>query len=341
MSGSQMAETTLRHLLKAVDSYLSDPKLTDLHINGVGQGMAFLDRGRGMERVTLPYSFEDLEDIAIYAAAFTNQDIGPADPIVYTVLPDKHRIFIALPPATVDGTLSFSIRQPMEETPTPKQLIQWGVFSDPPTVLAENRKDSQALKERYRAGFRAPEQRCQFLEDAIAAGLNIVFCGKVGAGKTLVMRSFTHSIPSGWRIVTIEDTHELLKLPCDNVVHLLYSKGGQSASSHGAGELVEAALRMGMHGILMQELRDSSAGAYINILKSGHWGMTTCHADNPADAYTRIAGLVKEGDAGRHRDEADILEDLHRCIDVVAYCVKGSDGVRRVADILWEKGASE
>jgi len=341
MSGAQMAEITLRFMLKPLDPFLSDPKLTDLHINGVGAGMAFVDRGKGMEQITLPYSYTDLEDIAIYAAALTNQDIGPADPIVYTVLPDKHRVFIALAPATVDGTLSFSIRQPMDETPTPQQLEDWGVFNDPPAERVASRKGTPELRALYRTGLRNSSQRRSFLELAIAAGLNIVFCGKVGTGKTLVMRSFTHAIPSTWRVVTIEDTHELLNLPCGNVVHLLYSKGGQSAAKHGAGELVEAALRMGMDGILAQELRDSSAGAYVNILKSGHWGMTTCHADNPLDAYTRIAGLVKESEAGRHREESEILADLHRCIDVVAYCVRDPDGNRRVSEILWEKGTAE
>lgn len=339
MSDTENIEPTLRYMLRPLAPHLSDPKLTDLHINGVGEGMAFVDVGQGMRPVTLPYSHTDLEDIAILAAAYSGQDIGQADPIVYSVLPDKHRAFIARPPATPDGTLSFSIRQPKAETPTPADLQAGGVFDDPAPEFARQGKDNPELAALYRAGLNTPDSRRQFLELAIAAGLNVVFCGKVGTGKTHVMRSFTHAIPKRWRLVTIEDTRELINLPCPNVVHLLYSKGGQSASRHGAGELVEAAMRMGMDGVLIQELRDSSAAGYVSIIKSGHWAMTTTHADNPADAYVRIAGLVKEGEAGRHQDEADILATLHRCIDVVAYCVRDPNGKRRVADILWEKGA--
>ena len=69
MDNASAAETNLRWLLRPIDALLADPAMTDLYINGPGEGRCFIDRGHGMERLTLPYTFDDLEDIAINAAA--------------------------------------------------------------------------------------------------------------------------------------------------------------------------------------------------------------------------------------------------------------------------------
>ena len=179
-----------------------------------------------------------------------------------------------------------------------------------------------------------------FLELAVAARLNIVFSGTVGSGKTHNLRAFTHAIPRGWRLVTIEDMPELVGLPHENVVNLFYSKGGQSIANVRAEDLVEAALRMGMDGLLCQELRDEAAYAYLNVLESGHWGMTTTHADSAVQARDRIRGLIKKHPAGRHLSDADVMASLHRSIDVVVHCVR--DGDRRyVEQVLYDPELKE
>jgi hypothetical protein len=146
---------------------------------------------------------------------------------------------------------------------------------------------------------------------------------------------FTHAIPPGWRLVTIEDMPELTGLPHANVVNLFYSKGGQSVANTRAEDLVEAALRMGMDGLLNQELRDEAAYAYLNVLASGHWGMTTTHADSAGQARDRIRGLIKKHPAGRHLADADVMTALHRSIDVVVHCAR--DGERRyIEQVLYD-----
>src|SRR3954454_16810922 len=127
MSTANAAETNLRWLLRPLEPLLADPAMTDLHING--PGAAFVDRGAGMEQVLLPYTFGDLEDIAINAAALTRQDIAEDAPIVSTRFPDGHRVQIVRPPAVADGQFAFSIRQPKAESCTPDQLARSGVFA--------------------------------------------------------------------------------------------------------------------------------------------------------------------------------------------------------------------
>ena len=106
--------------------------------------------------------------------------------------------------------------------------------------------------------------------------------------------------------MTIEDMPELIGLPHPRG-DLFYSKGGQSVANTTAEDLVEAALRMGMDGLLNQELRDEAAYAYLYALESGHWGMTTTHADSAGQARDRIRGLIKKHPAGRHLNDADVM----------------------------------
>jgi len=328
MDMATAAEVNLRWLLRPIDSVLSDPAMTDLHING--PGAAWVDRGRGMEPVALPFSLRDLEDIAINAAALTRQDVAEHVPLVSTRFPDGHRVQIVRPPAVADGQFAFSIRQPKAESWTLAQLAAGGVFSDAVGRRRPAGRELGRLAALYQAG-----DWLAFLELAVAARLNIVFSGTVGSGKTHNLRAFTHAIPAGWRLVTIEDMPELIGLPHANVVSLFYSKGGQSTARVSAEDLVEAALRMGMDGILMQELRDEAAYAYLSALESGHWGMTTTHADSAGQVRDRIRGLVKKHEAGRALSDTDVMASLRRSIDVVVHCVR--DGPRRfIEQVLYE-----
>lgn len=336
MDMAAAAATNLRWLLLAAQDLLNDPNLTDLHINGPGEGNAYVSRGRGIERISLPFTFDDLDDIAINAAALTRQDVAEDVPLVSTRLPDGQRVQIARPPAVPEGTIAISIRKPKAQAGTPADLAASGVFSRASGIRRPRHREAQLIE--LHRGQRWED----FLSLAIPSGLNVVWSGKMGTGKTHNMRAFIHSVPTDWRIVTIEDLQELIGLPIHNVVHLLYSKGGQSVSKHNAEDLVAAALRMGMDGMLNQELRDEAALAYANVLDSGHWGMTTVHADTADDARDRIGRLIKSHPSGRHLDSADIRASLQRSIDVVVHCVRDPEtGHRYIEQVLYDPEARD
>ena len=52
------------------------------------------------------------------------------------------------------------------------------------------------------------------------AKFNVIFCGATGSGKTTALNVFSRHIPSEERIVTIEDTPELMLLQ-EHVVPLI------------------------------------------------------------------------------------------------------------------------
>lgn len=159
--------------------------------------------------------------------------------------------------------------------------------------------------------------------------------GATGSGKTTLSKALIKLIPDEERLLTIEDTRELI-VPHRNAVHLLYSKDGQGQAQVGAKHLLEAALRMRPDRILLQELRDGTAFFYLRNVNSGHPGsITTVHADSAALAFQQLSLLVKESEGGRDLSRADILDLLHMLVDVVVQCKK-VDGKFRVTEIHFE-----
>lgn len=313
---------------------LADAALTDLFINGPDR--AFVQRGRGKERIPFGCSLADLEDIAILAAAMNNGgDVADDTPLATGRLPGGERVQIAQYPAVEEGTLSLSVRKPKMVVPTPDGLDAAGTFSG---TMGRHRPVPHFRAELDRL-YAAREWRA-FLSAAVGHGLNVVWTGMVGTGKTHCQRAFTADVRQGSRIVTVQDTHELVGLPHDDVVNLFYAKGGQGVANTSAEACVEAALRMGMDYLLVQELRDQAAYGYLNVLESGHSGMTTVHADSAEDAFDRIRMLVKKHPQGQHLADQDVNASLYRSIDVVAHCVKEGDR-RRVAQVFYDPALKE
>lgn len=318
------AVAQLSHVLAPLSQWLDDPEVEEVCINQPGE--AYVWR-HGFARHDVAMNADDLEDIAILAGAMRRQDVGEAKPLLATELPGGHRMQVVLPPCAPYPTIA--IRKPSTFAPTLETLAGGGLFTATRGVRPGLTDADRQLVDLHKAG-----EWQAFLGAAVAARKNIVLCGATAAGKTTAAKALINSIPLDERLITIEDVPEWQSLPHPNRVALYYSKGKRSSTAIDAGDLVEAALRMRIGRLLMQELRDGAAFNFLRALKSGHPGaITTCHADHARGAFEAIGLMIKMHPEGGKMDDRDVQALLHELVHVVVHCQR--DGGQFSISEVW------
>jgi len=163
----------------------------------------------------------------------------------------------------------------------------------------------------------------------VRARLNLLVSGGTGSGKTTTLNALSAFIPSGERVVTIEDAAEL-RLRQPHVVRL----ESRPANLEGRGEvtirgLVRNALRMRPDRIVVGEVRGAEALDMLAAMTTGHGGsLSTVHAGSPEEAVRRLETLALM--AGVGLPHAAVREQVAGAIDVVVHQARERDGARRV-----------
>jgi type IV secretion system protein VirB11 len=330
---SKAGERTLRLLIEPMAAWLADPHTTDVIINEPGHVLVErrIDGGSAWAAHLVPeFDLDRLEAIATLAAAMTRQDVSDSRPLCATIFPDGERVQIVRSPAVDPGYLSLTIRRPSAWAPTIEGLASSGLFGA--AEFAGKREDPA---EAELLQLHGRKQWAAFFSAAVAHRKNIILCGATGSGKTTLAKALIGAIPLHERVLTIEDTPELV-VPHRNRTHLFYSKGDQGLSRVTAGDLLEACLRMRPDRVLLQELRDGSAFTYLRGVASGHPGsITTLHAESPYGAFDVMTLMVKQHEAGRHLSDADIHRLIFQLVDVVAHCDR-SNGRFRITEVYYD-----
>lgn len=307
------AARLLEHLLQPIAPWLGDPATEEVCINRPGE---LFVRQRGVFRAeAMALDYRDLEDIATLAGALRKQDVGPRHPLCATELPGGERLQICQPPAVPAGTLSMTIRKPGGSV-APLAAVTGRYHAERWNRWDRRRDAAQREEGELLALYDAGELQA-FLEKCVTSRLTILLCGATGSGKTTMSKTLIGAIPMSERLITIEDTLELV-IPHPNHVRLLYSKDNIGLSRVTAELLLQASLRMKPDRILLQELRDDAAWTYINEVVSGHPGsITTIHGRNPEQAFKRLFALVKGTPQGGQWDDRTLMGFLAAAVDVI------------------------
>ena len=311
-----------------IHDFLGSERVTEICINRPGE--IYLETREGWARVEVPtLTFERARQfcIAIVNESNTGQRITDADPMVSLTFPTGQRAQFVIPPACDPGKVSITIRLPSRHSRTLRQYEEDGFFS---RIIESSGHLSE--HDAHLAALRAERDYAGFFRQAVAYRKNIVVSGATGSGKTTFMKALVDHIPGDERLVTIEDARELF-LPQPNVVHLLYSKGGQSSSNITAKSCMEACLRMKPDRIVLAELRGDEAFYFIRNCASGHPGaITSCHAGSTAQTWDQLALMVKASPEGAGLEFATIKRLLMLTIDILVH-IKAHAGQRFISGI--------
>ena len=320
--------STLELTLRALRPWLSDPAITELCINQPGS--AFIETNDGWRREELPFAdFAWCRRLAKLVANYTRQRVDEESPLLSASLPSGERIQVVLPPATLPGSVAITIRRPSDRVWSLDELGAMGLFA--PTRLAVEGMDPE---EAELSVLLAQRDYTQFLKRAVRTHRNIVISGPTGSGKTTCIKALIQEIPAQERLITIEDTQELVLNQHPNHVRLFYSKDDQGLARVTPKQLLESCLRMKPDRILLAELRAEEAFDYLRNVNSGHPGsITSVHASSAELAFEQLTLLIKQSRAGAELSRTDIKNLLYTLVDVVIQF--GVENHRRTIREIW------
>jgi pilus assembly protein CpaF len=289
--------------LGPLEPLLWDDDVSDILVNGPNQ--VYVER-QGKLYLT-DVRFNDDQHLMLIIDRIVSQvgrRVDEASPMVDARLADGSRINAIIPPLALDGP-SLSIRRFGKKRYTVDDLIE------KETVTAD---------------------MVEFMQAIVKARLNVLVCGGTGSGKTTMLNCMSSFIPSDERIVTIEDSAELL-LQQPHVVRL----ETRPPNVEGKGEvtqreLVKNCLRMRPDRIIVGEVRGGEVFDMLQAMSTGHDGsIATVHANTPRDAIQRLEMMMLL--SGASIPQRAMRQQIASALNLVVHVSRLVDGTRKMMKI--------
>ncbi len=240
---------------------LYDPYIEDISCNGYRKPVYIFHRKYTNMRTNIAFNEDELDSFVINLAQKCGKHISIAEPMVDATLPDGSRVQITLGREVTDHGSTFTIRKFREEPVTPVDLIAWKTFSS---------------------------EQMAYLWLCIENKKSLIFAGGTASGKTTSMNAVSLFIPRRSKIVTIEDTRELM-LPHENWIPAVTRDAfhGEKGAID-MYDLLRAALRQRPEYIIVGEVRGREALTLFQAMATGHTTYSTLHADSVGGAIHRL-----------------------------------------------------
>jgi len=289
--------------LGPLEPLLQDPEISDIMVNGPGR--VYIEKHGKLHRTEVTFKDDEhLMTIIERIVSKVGRRVDESTPLVDARLPDGSRVNVIIPPLALDGP-ALSIRR-------------FGIDPLRMEKLIANRSLTEEMAKVFAAMVRAR--------------LNILVSGGTGAGKTTLLNILSASVPDDERIVTIEDSAELI-LQQEHVVRL----ETRPSNIEGKGtvtqrDLVRNALRMRPDRIIVGEVRGGEALDMLQAMNTGHDGsISTIHANSPRDALSRLETMVMM--AGFELPSKAIREQVSAALNVIIQVARLSDGTRKILKV--------
>lgn len=142
----------------------------------------------------------------------------------------------------------------------------------------------------------APKHAVDLIKKLIQQKSNILICGPTSSGKTSVLNACLQHLSPSERVITIEDSNELLLPNHFSSKLITRTQVQENLIPIEQTELVRQSLRMRPDRIIMGEARGAEAKDLLMALSTGHQGsLGTIHAHNHKQALWRLEMLVQMG----------------------------------------------
>lgn len=249
--------------LNEAEPFMQDFFIEDIECNGVNTPVYIVHRiFRNLKTNVI---FKDMKELASFIekiAQRCGKYVSYASPLLDGSLPDGSRVNATYTTDITSKGPTFTIRKFTKVPWTPIQLIKMNTLS--PEMLA-------------------------YLWILIEYKSNILITGGTGSGKTTMLNALAFFIPPEARVVSIEDTRELM-LPREN---WLPSVARSGVGIGGVGEidlfaLLKESFRQNPDYVIVGEVRGKEAFVLFQGMSSGHPSISTIHADSVDSVIKRL-----------------------------------------------------
>ena len=156
------------------------------------------------------------------------------------------------------------------------------------------------------------EDILDFLITCVHGHCNIMVCGETGSGKTEFVKYLAAHTYENEKLITIEDT---LELHLDRIYpnrDIVAMKTNNVASY---SDVLVTCMRQNPKWILLSEVRSAEAVMAVrNSISSGHYILSTIHADKASSIPNRMYSLLET-----NQDIEQFLKSIYRYIQIGVY----------------------
>ncbi len=294
--------------LGPLEELLADDSVSEIMVNRFDE--IYVERAGRLQKHALTFTSDRaVMGVIERIVAPLGRRIDESSPMVDARLKDGSRVNAIIAPLALKGS-TLTIRKFARRKLNAADLVQFGALSP---AMAD------------------------FLRICVEARKNIIVSGGTGSGKTTLLNILSNFIPSGERVITVEDAAEL-KLAHEHLISL----ESRPANVEGKGgvpirELVRNTLRMRPDRIVVGECRGAEALDMLQAMNTGHEGsLTTLHANTPRDGLARLETMVLM--AGMELPLAAIREQIASAVDIIVQQTRFACGTRLVTHICEVSG---
>ncbi|MCS7135792.1 MAG: type II/IV secretion system ATPase subunit [Nitrososphaerota archaeon] len=252
--------------LGLIEPFIRDPYLEDISCDGVGPIFVEHKIFGSCETSVVFESEDQLDEFVISLSERAMRPVTYRRPIVDGALPDGSRINIVFGSDISMRGSNFTIRKFADVPISITQLIKWRTI------------DAMASA---------------YLWLMLESGLSVWFCGETASGKTTLLRATCVFIRPEAKIISIEDTPEII-VPHDNWVREVTKQGEDVESSIELFDLLKASLRQRPNYIIVGEIRGKEAYVAFQAMQVGAPVITTFHAGSVQKLIQRLTGTPIE-----------------------------------------------
>ena len=297
---------------------LADPEVEEIFVNAYDDIEIVDEDGRCKTRLRFETP-EQAQDIARRLVRLAGKTLDTMNPVVEAHLTTGVRITAMLPPIipSEDG-VSIDIRKQRLTNVTRDQLIRWGTAS---------------------------EEVLDFLGLCLNHGVSISVAGKTASGKTTLLSYLLNNLNESQRIVTIEETREILIVNPRNeqgqkiksVQSLCTRQSDDPRLNIDMQYLLRTSLRLRPDVITMAEMRGAEAMGSQEAARTGHTVASTLHANSATQTYARILTMCQMGDTSI---QPQLLMNLIvEAFPIAVFCKKVGQRQRCITEIAEAYGA--